>query len=137
MTLEELLSDQGTEPLGHKVNGAPLRAYINAALKRDGVATIDETTSSDKILEAIYSLTDDDVRDKLLTRKVNEVKGILNYRRLMATTATVITFTLIIFFVRAVKGDEPLSAEEIDLIKTIGMGAFDVVKELFSAGSGQ
>lgn len=133
MTLEELLSDQGTDPLGNKVNGAPLRSLINAELKRAGVTPVDEATPSDKILEAIYSLDDETVRTKLLTRKVNEVKGILNFRRLMAITAVVATFILFITFATVVKGDKPLTADEIDLVKTIGISAFDLVKELFSS----
>lgn len=137
MTLEELLSDQGTDQLTSKVNGAPLRAHINAELKRAGVPTVDETTPSDKILEAIYSLDDETNRNKLLNRKVNVVKGVLNFRRLLSFSAIVATLILVITFTNVVKNDNPMTADEIDLIKTIGLGAFDLVKELFTARAGQ
>lgn len=131
MTLEELLSDQGSAPLSNKVNGAPLRANINAAFKRAGVPVIDATTPSDQILEAIYGLEDDIVRDKLLSKGVTEVKSVLNFKRVMSVTAIVLTLALLLGFVRVVKGGDPLTAEEIDMIKTIGLGAFDMVKTLF------
>lgn len=131
MTLEELLSDQGSAPLSNKVNGAPLRANINAAFKRAGVPVIDDTTPSDQILEAIYGLEDDIVRDKLLSKGVTEVKSVLNFKRVMSVTAIVLTLGLLLGFVRVVKGGDPLTAEEIDMIKTIGLGAFDMVKTLF------
>lgn len=137
MTLEEMLSDLGTDPLSAKVNGAPLRACINAELKRAGASPINAETPSDQILESIYGLNDEVARNKLLSRKVNEVKGILNFKRVMATTTLVITFALIIFFTRVVRSDQPLTAEEIDLVKTIGMGAFELVKAFFTAGTTQ
>ncbi len=131
MTLEELLSDQATDPLDNKVNGAPLRAIINATFKRTGVQAIDATTPSDQILEAIYGLEDETVRDKLLARKVTEVKGALNFKRLLSVSALALTLILLLGFVRVVKGGDPLSADEVDMIKTIGLGAFDLVKSLF------
>lgn len=137
MTLEELLSDQGTEPLTNKVNGAPLRAKINASLKRAGVPAIDSTTPSEKILEAIYGLEDEAVRNQLLNTRTTEVKGSLNFKRILAASALVATFGLIIFFTSVVRGNDPLTSEEIDLVKSIGLSAFDLVKELFTSAKTQ
>lgn len=133
MKLEQLLSDQGTEPLTNKVNGAPLRANINAVLKRAGLPAIDSSTPCEKILELIYSLEDESSRDQLLNRSTTEVKGSLNFKRILSATALIATFALVIFFARVVKGDDPLTTDEIEMVKTISLGAFDLLKELFIA----
>ncbi|ABY63056.1 virion structural protein [Pseudomonas phage 201phi2-1] len=131
MTLEELLSDLGTDPLSNKVNGAPLRASINAVFKKLGIPAIDQTTSSEVILEAIYGLEDETVKATLLGKRVSEAKGVLTLKRILMVTAIIGTIIAISVFTHVVRGDHPLTAEEIDLVKSIGGGAFDLVKEIY------
>lgn len=137
MNLERLLAEQGRDPLTDKVNGVPLRALINATFKRLGLAPIDQTTPSEVILETIYGIEDETTRTNLLGKAVAEVKGSLNYKRLLAITALVATLATCGFFAWVVKGDTPLTAEEVDLIKTIGSGAFDFLKMFFGSDASQ
>lgn len=132
MNLEILLSEQGTEPLDDSVNGAPLRAFINGRLKRLGIEAITKDTPSDKILETIYGIEDADVQTQLLNRPVSEIKGSLNYRRVMAYSAVIFTILILSFFVMVVKGDNQLTPEEVDMIKTLGSGAINAISTMFT-----
>jgi len=131
MTLEGLLSDLGTDPLSNKVNGAPLRASINAVFKKLGIPAIDQTTSSELILESIYGIDDETIKATLLGKRVSESKGILTIKRFLMITAIIGTILAIAGFTHVVRGDHPLTAEEIDLVKSIGGGAFDLVREIY------
>lgn len=137
MNLSELLAEQGELPLTDKVGGVTLRAFINASFKRVGVPAIDKNTPSEKILETIYGLDDDTVREQLLNKKVSDVKGSLNYKRILSITAVMVTVLVLGFFSYAVRGGESLSSDEIDLIKAIGSGAFDLLKEVFGKEAAQ
>lgn len=137
MNLVEILAEQGELPLSDKVNGVILRAFINANFKRVGVPPIDKNTPSEKILETIYGLEDDTIRDSLLNKKVADVKTSLNYKRVLSITAVIATVLVLCVFALAVRGGQSLSSDEVDLIKAIGNGAFDLLKEIFNKDSNQ
>lgn len=130
MNLETLLSEQGSNPLTDKVNGVTLRALINSNFKRLGLEPINATTPSESILETIYGIEDQTVKDILLNKQVAEVKGNQNFKRFLSFTAIIATIVAFAFFTWVVKGDTPLTAEEVDLIKSISHGVLDVVGEL-------
>lgn len=131
MNLEQLLSDQGRYPLDDRVNGAPLRAFINGRLKRLGVEAITPETPSDHILEVIYGLDDSTVQEQILNRPVAEIKGSLNFKRILAYSSVIITIIVLCFFGYVIKGDTSLTAEEVDLIKSLGTGALNALSTLF------
>jgi len=130
MNLEQLLTEQGTNPLGDNLNGAPLRAFINGRLKRLGAEAITPDTPCDKILEIIYGIEDDGVQAQLLNRPVSEIKGSLNFRRVLAYSTVVVTVLVLSLFAYVIKGDTPLTSEEVDLIKSIGTSAFNAVASM-------
>lgn len=117
MKLEEVLSEQGTEPLTDELNGRPLRAFINASLKRVGIEPITPDTPCDVILERIYSVEDIDVQTTLLNRTVANLKGDSNYKRFSMYGALL----LAVIVVGLVVTGGHLSPEVIDALKSIAL----------------
>lgn len=134
MNLSELLAEQGSEPLTAKVNGVILRAFINANLKRVGVPAITKTTPSETILETIYGLDDESIRDLLLNKEVSEVKGFVNYKRILSFTAVCATVCVLGLFIWSAQSDGQLTVEETELIKTITHGIFNMLVTVFTGG---
>lgn len=123
MKLEQLLSEQGTDPLSDELNGRPLRAFINANLKRVGFEPITPDTPCDIILERIYSIEDIDVQTTLLNRTVANLKGDSNYKRFSMYGA--ILLTIIVTGLVAAGGH--LSPEAIDALKSIAQSILNII----------
>ena len=117
MKLEQLLSEQGTDPLTDELNGRPLRAFINASLKRVGIEPIVADTPCDVILERVYSIEDVDVQTTLLNRTVANLKGDSNYKRFSMYGALL----LAVIVVGLVVTGGHLSPEVIDALKSIAL----------------
>lgn len=126
MKLEQLLSEQGADPLTDKLNGRPLRAFINASLKKVGVEIIDSDTPCDVILERIYGIEDPDVQSKILERAVADLKGDTNYKKFSMYGAILLTVIVVGIFFDSVMGGH-LSPEAIGILKTIATGIFKVL----------
>jgi hypothetical protein len=123
MKLEEFLSEQGTDPLTDELNGRPLRAFINANLKRVGSEPIDADTTCDVILERIYGIEDVDVQNTLLNRTVANLKGDSNYKRFSMYGAILLTVIVIGLIVTG----GHLSPEVIDALKSIALGIINLI----------
>lgn len=123
MILEQLLSEQGADPLTDKLNGRPLRAFINANLKKLGVDPIEVSTPCDVILERIYSIDDQTVQSTLLNRTVANLKGDSNYKRFSMYGAIL----LAIIVIGLVVSGGNLSPEVIDALKSIATGILNII----------
>lgn len=126
MNLGKLLEDQGGDPLTDRLNGRALRAFINASLKRVGAEPVDATTPSDVILERIYGIEDEDVQTKILDRKVAELSGDTNYKKLSAYGALILAGIVVALGIDGLTGGH-LSPEAIDALKTIGSGIISMI----------
>lgn len=123
MKLEQLLSEQGTDPLTDELNGRPLRAFINASLKRVGLEPITPDTTCDVILERIYGIEDIDVQNTLLGRTVANLKGDSNYKRFSMYGALLLA--LIVIGLVVTNGH--LSPEAIDALKSIALSILNLI----------
>lgn len=123
MKLEQLLSEQGTDPLSDELNGRPLRAFINSNLKRVGLEPITPDTTCDVILERIYGIEDIDVQNTLLGRTVANLKGDSNYKRFSMYGA--ILLAMIVLGLVVTGGH--LSPEAIDALKTIATSILSLI----------
>lgn len=126
MRLEQLLSDQGVDPLTDQLNGRALRAFINANLKRVGVEAVEVSTPSDVILERIYSIDNPDVQTKILERTVAELKGNSNYKKMSMYSAVALTAIVGMLFIDSIMGGH-ISPEAIEVVKTIVGGLLSIL----------
>ncbi len=125
MKLEQLLSDQGGDPLTDKLNGRPLRAFINANLKKVGIEPVEVSTPCDVILERIYSIEDPDIQAHVLEREVSALKGDKNYTKFSMYGAALIG--IIVLGVTIAGGH--LSTEAIDALKQIGLAILNIISQ--------
>lgn len=123
MKLEQLLSEQGSDPLTDKLNGRPLRAFINANLKKAGIEPVLPDTPSDVILERIYGIEDTDVQTTVLERTVANLKGDSNYKRFSMYGAILLAMIVIGM---VVMGGQ-LSPEVIEALKAIGLAILNII----------
>lgn len=123
MKLEQLLSEQGVDTLTDELNGRPLRAFINATLKRVGTEPVTSDTPCDVILERIYGIEDVDVQNTLLNRTVANLKGDSNYKRVSMYGAIL----LAIIVVGLVITGGHLSPEVIEALKSIALAILSLI----------
>ena len=123
MKLEQLLSEQGTDPLTDELNGRPLRAFINASLKRVGGEPITPDTPCDVILERLYGIEDVNVQTTLLNRTVADLKGDTNYKRFSMYGAIL----LAVIVVGLVLTGGHLSPEVIEALKSIALAILSII----------
>lgn len=130
MKLEELLVEQGGDPLTDKINGRSLRAFINAKFKKLGIELLEVSTPCDVILERIYGIEDAEVQSAILNRTVANLKGDVNYKR-FSMYAAIILMTIVVGLV--LSGGH-LPPEAIDALKTIATAVVSLIS-LSSTGT--
>lgn len=129
MKLEQLLSDQGGDPLTDKLNGRPLRAFINASLKKAGIEPVEVSTPCDVILERIYSIEDPDNQAHVLEREVSALKGDKNYSKFSMYGAMLIG---VIVLGLVINGGQ-LSGETVEALKSIGLAILNIINQSHAA----
>lgn len=134
MKLEEALTNLGNEPVSRLPNYRAVLAYINSSLKKVNVETVQEITTSDQVLEKIYSLDDTTLQEQILMRPIVELKGASKFRNILVYTGGLLTMFFVSMVIMSLVGG-PLPPETLELFKTMGVGILEIAKALVIGGA--
>lgn len=129
MKLEEALTNLGNEPVSRLPNYRAVLAYINSCFKKVSVETVQEITTSDQVLEKIYSLDDTTLQELILSRPIVELKGASKFRNILVYTGGLLTLFFVSMVIMSLVGG-PLPPETLELFKTMGVGILEIAKAL-------
>lgn len=127
MTIEEVLVDLGERRLGSSPYSRVAMAVLNALLPKDQLVTLD--TSAVDILTSIYSIQDEALQERILSKRVSKVRNSDTYRTVILTSAVVfVGFSMLFAFIEINKTTDPLTAETSSGFTTIMQGVIEILK---------
>lgn len=133
MTLEEVLTDLGNDPVSNVPNYRAALAYMNANFTKAKIEVVDGNTPSDKVLEKIYSMEDATLQSLILARPIKEIGNDRSFKNVLLGSAIFLTVIIVAVVLISIFSAVPLEAETIGLFKDIGMGVLEIVKALITS----
>lgn len=133
MRLEDTLTAMGNDPISELENFRATIAYINSQLTKVGMAIVDAATPSDKVLEIIYSLDNQEVQTRILDRTVKEVVNDKRFKNLLVGSAVLVTIIALCFFGFGMLSGTPLTPEAVEIWKQVWTSVFEIVKLLIAS----
>lgn len=107
MNVEEALIDLGDRPLQKSPYSKVLKAMLNALIPTEEKVTLDRTGQD--ILTDIYSLQDDELREKILQKSVGSVRDNDVYRSTLLVVSGLIGLGVIVTTFLEVSGYDIIS----------------------------
>lgn len=136
MKLEEALTQSGNDPISKLPNFRAIIAYVNGNFSKAGLPSITETTSSDKLLEAIYSLQDATLQTLILERPIKEIKGNDPFKNTLVWAGGLLTIIIVgTILMDFFGGSGSIAPETMELFKLLGSGILELVKMYFASQS--